>query len=132
MSEFPQITTSVLFTGFLGLTESQIDEIQPFGSLLKKIAKQDLDANVQIIRYMLSQEQYFEVFVDKDQNDIVVSQKTYWSDIEQYYESMKKKSIPWLKCGYSDGYYIESHQFEKILYELVSYPGRPTCIMTSM
>ncbi|PZX20118.1 hypothetical protein LX69_00571 [Breznakibacter xylanolyticus] len=128
----PQISTSVLFTGFLGLTESQIDGNNPFGSALKKVGKQDLEANMQIILYALSQEQYFEAIVDKDQNGIVVSQKTYWTDIEQFYEMMKKKSIPWLKCGYSDGFYIESPQFEKILFELVSYPGRPTCILTSI
>lgn len=127
-----EITTSVLFTGFLGLTEKQIDTSHPFGDSLKKIGKQDLDSNIQMILYVLSKQQYFEVFIDKDQSGIVVNQKTYWSDIEHYYEKMKEKSIPWLKCGYSDGYYIESPQFEKILFELVSYPNKPRCLMTSI
>ena len=128
----PQISTSVLFTSFLGLTEKQIDSTQPFGSALKKMGKQDLDANMQIILYMLSQQQYFEVIIDKDQDNTVVSQKTYWSDIDQYYAFMKKKAIVGLKCGYSDGFYVESPQFEKILFEIISLPGNPNCIMTSI
>lgn len=38
MSE-PQISTSVLFSAFLGLTEKQIDANPPFGKLLLKQGK---------------------------------------------------------------------------------------------
>jgi hypothetical protein len=131
MSE-PQISTSVLFTGFLGLTEKQIDLNPPFGKLLQKIGKQDLDANMQIILYVLSKQQYFELMIDKDQNSIVVSQKTYWSDIDHYYSIMKNKAIPGLKCGYSNGFYVRAPQFGKILFEMVELPGKPRCIMTSI
>lgn len=127
-----QISTSVLFTAFLGLTERQIDLNNPFGNLLQKMGKQDLDSNMQIILYMLSQQQYFEVIIDKDQDNIVVSQKTYWSDINQFYNHLKEKAIPGLSCGYSDGFYVKSPQFGKILCEIVSLPGKPRCIMTSI
>lgn len=131
MSE-SQISTSVLFSAFLGLTEKQIDANNPFGKLLLKQGKQDLANNMQIILYMLSQQQYFEVIIDKDQDNIVVSQKTYWPDIDHYYAFMKNKSIPGLKCGYSDGFYVNAPQFGKILFEIVSLPGKPRCIMTSI
>lgn len=127
-----QISTSVLFTAFLGLTERQIDSKNPFGSLLQKMGKQDLDSNMQIILYMLSQQQYFEVIIDKDQDNIVVSQKTYWPDLNQYYNQLKGKAIPGLNCGYSDGFYVNAPQFGKILCEIVSLPGKPRCIMTSI
>jgi len=128
----PQITTSVLFTSFLGLTEKQIDVNNPFGSDLNKTVKQNLPENMQIIQYMLSQIQYFEVIIDKDQDDIVVSQKTYWPDIENYYMLMKKRAIPGLKCGYSEGFYVQAPQFDKILFEMVVLPGKTRCIMTSI
>lgn len=131
MSE-QQISTSVLFSAFLGLTEKQIDANPPFGELLLKQGKQNLDNNMQIILYMLSQQQYFEVIIDKDQDNIVVSQKTYWPDINQYYSQLNDKAIPCLKSGYSDGFFVNSPQFGKILCEIVSLPGKPRCIMTSI
>lgn len=130
MSEL-QISTSVLFTAFLGLTEKQIDANPPFGSALKKTGKADLDANMQIIQYMLSQVQYFEVIIDKDQENIVVSQKTYWTDLDHFYQLMRAKALPF-KCGYSDGFYVSAPQFGQILFEIVSLEGNPRCIMTSI
>ena len=131
MSE-QQISTSVLFSAFLGLTERQIDANPPFGTALMKMGKQNLDCNMQQISYALSQTQYFEVIIDNDQEGIVTSQKTYWTDIEYYYQFMKTKSIPHLKCGYSDGYYVLAPQFGQILFELIFLFGKPRCIMTSI
>lgn len=128
-----QISTSLLFTTFLGLTERQIDSNNhPFGSLLYKIGKQDLDSNMQIILYKLSQQQYFEVIIDKDKDNIVVSQKTYWPDINKLYKQLEENAIPDLSCDYSDGFYLNSPKFGKILCEIVSLPGKPSCIMTSI
>jgi hypothetical protein len=125
------INKDQLFTAFLGLTEKRIDANPPFGSALKKTGKKDLDANMQIISYSLSQIQYFEVIIDKDQENIVVGQKTYWTDLDHYYQVMKAKALP-LRCGYSDGFYVSAPQFGKVLFEIVALQGNPRCIMTSI
>lgn len=128
----PQISSSVLFTAFLGLTEKQIDSSNPFGNNLQKIDKRDLDANMQIILYMLSQEQYFELIIDKDQDNIVVGQKTYWPNLNYWYNHLKEKAIVGLKCGYSDGFYVNAPQFGQILCEICALPESPRCILTSI
>ena len=89
-----QITISSLFMGFLGLTEEQVDLYQPYGNAFQKITKQRLEANMEAIIYVLSACQSFMLIIDHDYGHKVVTQKTYWTDLDKYYEMLRKKAIP--------------------------------------
>jgi hypothetical protein len=126
-----QILQSELFTSFLGMTEKEIDLNNVFGTDLKKMGKQDLDANMQIILYMLSQQQFFEVILDKDKGSIVVAQKTYWIDIDENYNSLKRIALP-IRCDFSAGFYIQSKKHGKILVEICDNPPANRCILANI
>ena len=85
-----QITISSLFMGFLGLTEEQVDLYQPYGNAFQKITKQRLEANMEAIIYVLSACQSFMLIIDHDYGHKVVTQKTYWTDLDKYYEMLRK------------------------------------------
>lgn len=122
------------FTVFLGVRESQIDAdlLKPFGYTLYKRSKKLWDCNMYMVQYLLSVKQYFELFFDNDRDSIVVNQRTFLPDIKQHYEILRSKSIPYLKVAYSNGFFIKNDIHNKVLFELLSIPNYPTCIMTSI
>jgi len=137
-----QISQSELFTTFLGMTEKEIDLNNVFSTDLKKIKKQDLDANMQIILYMLSRQQFFELIFDKDRGNIVVAQKTYWMNIDDFYNSLKQIALPTqdsyygtlkpTQYGFSNGFYIGSQKHGRIFVEICDNPPANRCILTSI
>ena len=122
------------FTVFLGVKESQIDAdpLEPFGYNLYKRSKKLLDCNMYMVQYLLSEKQYFELIFDNDRDSIVINQRTFLPDIKQHYEILRSKSIPYLKVAYSNGFFIKNNIHNKVLFELLSIPNYPTCIMTSI
>lgn len=127
-----QITVSALFMGFLGLTEEQVDLYQPFGVALKKVTRQKLEANMEAIVYILSSCQSFMLIIDHSFDHKVVTQKTYWPDLDQYYEMLKIKEIPNKKRWDSTGFYIKSVQLGDILIEKYKLPNDEECIAASI
>ncbi len=134
-----QITLSTLFMGFLGLTEKEVDLYQPFGSALKKIGKQKLDENMESIAYALSPTQLFLLIIDNDNESRVTTQKTYWNDLDKYYEILKKSAVPNMKRSDSNGFYLHSSQLGAricvngyIFIEKNKHPNDPECIAASV
>lgn len=127
-----QITVSSLFMGFLGLTEEQVDLYQPFGNALKKVGRQKLDANMEAVSYVLSTCQYFLLIIDHDYGHRVVTQKTYWKDLNQYYEMLRIKAIPNKSRWDSTGFYIASSSLGDILVEKYKLPNDNEYIATSI
>lgn len=54
------IGATQLVMGFLSLTESQVDRVQPFpGAILRKVGKSQLDRSMTGVTYVLSMRQSF-------------------------------------------------------------------------
>lgn len=122
------------FRVFLGITEEQIDAepMKPFGAKLNKGAKKMLSNNMYMLQYFLSDTQHFELFFDMDEGGSVTFQRTFLPNIEKEYNELKKQSIPSLGVAYSDGFFIENNRNGKVLFELLSIPNYPTCIVASI
>lgn len=123
------ITNLQLTTLFLYNTENEIDNHNPFGSDLKKVYSKELEHNMKLVTYMLSKIQYFEVFIDKETQNKVVSQNTFFPNVDSIYEVLKRNALP-KKLDFTDGFIINI-QGSEVLFELISYPDRPLCIKTS-
>ena len=117
---------------FLGCTEAQVDQYQPFGNALKKVGKKPLDANMEMILYVLSQCQQFLLIIDKDYGGKVVTQKTFWPDLDKIYNTIKQRAIPGMTRWDSDGFYMNSPQLGNILVEICHNLGDPDCICASI
>ena len=118
--------------GFLGLTEEQVDLYQSYGNAFQKITKQRLEANMEAIIYVLSACQSFMLIIDHDYGHKVVTQKTYWTDLDKYYEMLRKKAIPNKSRWDSTGFYIASPQLGDILVEKYKRPNDDECIAASI
>ena len=83
--------------GFLSLTESQVDRVQPFpGAILRKVGKSQLDRSMTGVTYVLSMRQSFFIIFDSDFNNQAVVQKTYWGDeTDAIYDMVKKRCCIW-------------------------------------
>ena len=132
LKNMQQITISSLFMGFLGLTEEQVDLYQPYGNAFQKITKQRLEANMEAIIYVLSACQSFMLIIDHVYGHKVVTQKTYWTDLDKYYEMLRKKAIPNKSRWDSTGFYIASPQLGDILVEKYKRPNDDECIAASI
>lgn len=122
------------FRVYLGVTESQIDAepLKPFGVELEKSSRKMLDSNMYMIQLVHDESHYFQLFFDLDQGGRVTAQRSFLPNVRMEYESLRKQSIPGLGVGYSDGFFIANDKYEKVLFELLSMPNYPTCIMTSL
>ena len=122
------------FRVFLGITEEQIDAepTKPFGATLHKGSKKMLNNNMYMVQYFLSDTQSFELFFDMDEGGSVTSQRSFLPNIEKEYDELKKQSIPSLGVAYSDGFFIQNNRTGRVLFELLSIPNYPSCIMTSL
>lgn len=90
--------------GFLGLTEEQVDLYQPYGNAFQKITKQRLEANMEAIIYVLSACQSFMLIIDHDYGHKVVTQKTYWTDLDKYYEMLINPEKPDVPLNKNDAF----------------------------
>lgn len=62
------------------------------------------------IAYALSPTQLFLLIIDNDNESRVTTQKTYWDDLDKYYEILKKSAVPNMKRSDSNGFYLHSSQ----------------------
>ena len=128
-----KIDILTLFMGFLGLTEEQIDKYKPYyGYQLRKIGKQQLGNNMESILYAISKNQSFLLIADHDYNHKIITQKTYWTDLDKYYESLRKRAIPNKSRYDSTGFYIASTTLGDILVEKYKILNDEECIATSI
>ena len=90
------IGATQLVMGFLSLTESQVDRVQPFpGAVLRKVGKSQLDRSMTGITYVLSMQQAFFIIFDSDFGNQAVVQKTYWGDETDVIYNMLKENANW-------------------------------------
>ena len=127
-----QIGATQLVMGFLSLTESQVDRIQPFdGARLIKVGSSPLDATMTGATYMLSQEQAFYIIFDSDFRGEAVVQKTFWgTETDTIYNMLKRNAIPYKSYPGSNGFFIQSRQLGDLLVEKQQM-AEGTCITVS-
>ena len=108
------IGATQLVMGFLSLTESQVDRVQPFpGAILRKVGKSQLDRSMTGVTYVLSMRQSFFIIFDSDFNNQAVVQKTYWGDeTDAIYDMVKKGAVSGKSYPGSTGFYIYSQQYK--------------------
>ena len=106
------IGATQLVMGFLSLTESQVDRVQPFpDAILRKVGKSQLDRSMTGVTYVLSMRQSFFIIFDSDFNNQAVVQKTYWGDeTDAIYDMVKKGAVSGKSYPGSTGFYIYSQQ----------------------
>lgn len=126
------IGATQLVMGFLSLTESQVDRVQPFpGAVLRKVGKSQLDRSMTGITYVLSMQQAFFIIFDSDFGNQAVVQKTYWGDeTDVIYNMLKENAIPGKHYAGSTGFYIYSEQLGYLLVEKQTLEGKK-CISVS-
>lgn len=128
-----QIGVTSLCIGFLGLTEEQLKQANPFnGANLLMIGCSKLDATMIGVTYALSQKQSFFLIFDSDYGRTAVVQKTYWGeDTDMLYDMLKEGAIKDRTYPGSDGFFIFTPQFGYILIERQSMGGKK-CISASL
>ena len=126
------IGATQLVMGFLSLTESQVDRVQPFpGAILRKVGKSQLDRSMTGVTYVLSMSQAFFIIFDSDFNNQAVVQKTYWGDeTDAIYDMVKKGAVSGKSYPGSTGFYIYSQQLGYLLVEKQILEGQK-CISVS-
>lgn len=118
--------------GFLTLTESQVDMINPFpGAKLRKIGRSQLDRSLTGVSYVLSMQQSFFLIFDSDFSGTAVVQKTYWGDeTDSIYNMIKAGAIQGKRYPGSDGFFIYTPQAGHLLVEKQVLEGEK-CISVS-
>lgn len=128
-----QIGAKQLVMGFLSLTESQADRVQPFlpDSLLRKVGSSRLDRSMTGVTYALSMQQSFFLIFDSDYEGRAVVQKTYWGeDTDTIYDMVKAEAVPFMQYPGSTGFFIYSSQLGYLLVEKQILEGKK-CISVS-
>lgn len=120
----PQVTISQLYTGFIGLKESQILS-HPLGRLLQRIGTQPLGNDMDSVFYIISQSQHFLLIVE---NGIIVGQQTVWPGQDAHYEQLKRQSS---RCD-ENGFYIDTPICRNIYVQKKKGIGEPSSIVASM
>ncbi|MCI1802594.1 MAG: hypothetical protein LKI65_04475 [Prevotella sp.] len=127
-----QITISNLLMGFLGRTIPQVEREGFMGYTMRRYNVQELGANMVAYEYAVSQENLFMLFIDHDENDRIVIQRTYWPNWQQLWYMIKKQAIPGLSPGFrSNGFYVENPKLGKILIENLTDSSGETAICAS-
>ena len=119
-----QLTVSMLYTGFVGLRESEITTNHPLGPHLHYLGSEQLDLGLTSSCYAISQNQTFLLTIETINGErTVVAQKTYWG-VDEAYEQLEQYAIE-----YEDtGYWINAIGDRRLFVSIVENPGDPKAL----